>query len=329
MTKNFKALTTIENDNGTYKNIIKEKSIEELPHGDILIKVEFSSLNYKDALSASGNKGITKKYPHTPGIDATGIVEVSNNSEFTEGTAVIVNGYDLGMNTSGGFGEYIRVPSSWAVPVPSGFSKEQTMGLGCAGLTAGLLIKALQENSIINQKSVLVSGATGGVGCIAVKLLAHLGANVTAVTGKSKKSKFLKNIGAKNILVRDEFIDSTRLPMSKGIYDFAIDVAGGKTLSAILASMKYNGVVACCGNVSDANFETSVFPFILRGNRLIGIDSASKPINEKAQIWNLFSKEWSLPNLKELYRVVSLKDMPFEIKKILKGKQTGRVVLKH
>jgi len=326
---NFRALITSENDDGKFENNIVQKSINELPEGDMLIKVEYSSLNYKDALSASGNKGVTKKYPHTPGIDAAGVVEKSSNSNFPKNTSVIVSGYDLGMNTDGGFGEYIRVPYSWVVKTPLSFSTEEAMAIGTAGLTAGLSVKVLQEKSKIRNKSILISGGTGGVGSIAIKLLYHLGANITAITGKKNKFSYLKNLGAKNILDRDEFIKSTRLPMSKGIYDLAIDVSGGKTLSAILASMKYNGLIVCCGNVGGANFETSVFPFILRSNRLIGIDSAFKPINEKAQIWNLFSDEWSLPNLKELYRLVSLEDIPLEIKKTLNGQQIGRVVLKH
>ena len=326
---NFRALITSENNKGEFENNIDQKSIDELPEGDILIRVEYSSLNYKDALSASGNKGVTKRYPHTPGIDAAGVIEKSSDSNFPKNSSVIVSGYDLGMNTDGGFGQYIRVPSSWVVKIPTAFSAEKAMAIGTAGLTAGLSVKALQEKSEICNQSILISGSTGGVGSIAIKLLYHLGANITAITGKRDQFNFLKSLGAKNILYRDEFIKSTRLPISKGIYDLAIDVSGGKTLSAILASMKYDGVIACCGNVGGAGFETSVFPFILRGNRLIGIDSASKPIKEKAQIWNLFSAEWSLPNLKELYRVVSLEDMPFEIKKILNGEQTGRVVLKH
>ena len=326
---NFRALITSETDDGKFENNIVQKSIDELPEGDILIRVEYSSLNYKDALSASGNKGVTKKYPHTPGIDAAGVVEKSSNSNFPKNTSVIVSGYDLGMNTDGGFGEYIKVPYSWVVKTPLSFSTEEAMAIGTAGLTAGLSVKVLQEKSKIRNKSILISGGTGGVGSIAIKLLYHLGANITAITGKKNKFSYLKNLGAKNILDRDEFIKSTRLPMSKGIYDLAIDVSGGKTLSAILASMKYNGLIACCGNVGGANFETSVFPFILRSNRLIGIDSAFKPINDKAQIWNLFSNKWSLPNLKDLYRLVSLEDIPFEINKILNGQQTGRVVLKH
>ena len=326
---NFRSLVTSENSNGKFENNIIQKSTDKLPEGDILVKVEYSSLNYKDALSATGNKGVTRQYPHTPGIDAAGIIEKSSDTNLPKGLSVIVSGYDLGMNTDGGFGQYIRVPSSWIVKMPSGLSTEKAMALGTAGLTAGLSVKTLQENSKIISKSVLVSGATGGVGCIAIKLLSCLRANITAITGKKDKYEFLKNLGAKNILDRDDFIKSTRLPMSKGLYDLAIDVSGGKTLSAILASMKYNGTIACCGNVGGSIFETSVFPFILRGNRLIGIDSASKPIKEKTEIWNHFANDWRLPNLNKLYRIIDLKELPSEIEKILVGKQTGRVVVKH
>ena len=185
--KTFKALESVKTEEGNKTSII-EKSISDLPEGDLLIKVNYSSLNYKDALSASGSPGVTRNYPHTPGIDAVGIIEESNNSSFKEGDSVIVTGYDLGMNTAGGFGQYIRVPSSWAILLPAGLEEKDSMCLGTAGLTAGLSISAIAEKLKLMNLSVIVTGATGGVGSIAVRVLSSLGAKVTGVTGKKEET---------------------------------------------------------------------------------------------------------------------------------------------
>ena len=323
----FKAIVIEEIATGNFSRSVQERSIGDLPEADLTIRVEYSSLNYKDALSATGNKGVTRKYPHTPGIDATGVVKESSSPDFPENTPVIISGYDLGMNTAGGFGEYIRVPVVWAVKRPENLTAKESMILGTAGFTAGLCVKALEEKSGVKGMKAVVSGATGGVGCIAVKLLSHLGAEVTALTGKSNADNFLRNIGAAEILSRTEFTESIRGPMGKGMWDIAVDVAGGNILSAILASMKYDGTVTCCGLVDSPSFKASVFPFILRGNSLIGIDSAGKPVHEKAEIWERFSKDWQMDGLDDICHTVNLDGMLPEIDKILAGGQTGRVVL--
>ena len=325
--KNFKALITSQKEDGTFENIVKEKLVDHLPNGELLVRVEYSSLNYKDALSAIGNKGVTREYPHTPGIDAAGIIEESSSPNFSVGMPVIVTGYDLGMNTAGGFGEYIRVPEGWAIKRPNNLTAKESMIIGTAGLTAGLCVKALDEKSGISGMNAVVSGATGGVGCMAVKLLAHLGAEVTALTGKSDASSFLKNIGAHKIISRTEFLESVRGPIGKGMWDIAVDVAGGDLLSAILASMRYGGTVTCCGLVDSPSFNGSVFPFILRGNSLIGIDSAEQPLQKKAEIWDHFSKVWKMNGLDSMCHTVNLDGILPEINKILSGRQIGRVVL--
>jgi putative YhdH/YhfP family quinone oxidoreductase len=307
---------------------LKKKSFKDLPDGDLLIKVKYSSLNYKDALSATGNKGVTKRYPHTPGIDAVGIVEESQSENFPINSSVIITGYDLGMNTAGGFSEYIRVPSNWAVTKPANLPSKDSMAIGTAGLTAGLCIKAIEQKKPIKGISAVVSGATGGVGSIAVTLLSKLGANVTAITGKKESHDFLKRLGAKKILDRNQFLESIRKPIGKGLWDAAIDVVGGKTLTSILGSMNYDGTVACCGLVDNPNFETSVFPFILRANQLIGIDSAETALSKKEEIWQLFSGKWKLKNLETLTQIISFKEISSEINKILSGKQSGRIVIK-
>ncbi len=324
----FKALITTQKADGTFENKVGEKSINDLPDGDLLVRVEFSSLNYKDALSASGAKGITKEYPHTPGIDAAGIIEESRDKRFIPGEKVIVTGFDLGMNTSGGFAEYIRVPSNWALKCPDTFSTKEAMMIGTAGLTAGLCIKEIEKEFSLNGLKTIVSGATGGVGSIAVNLLSLLGAEVTGITGKQDQYSFLKKIGCSEIIQRTEFISSTRLPLNRGLYNAAIDVAGGQILSCLIASMRYNGIITACGNVAGPKFETSVFPFILRGNRLVGVDSATSSIEFRKNVWNNFSSIWKLDDINTICEIVHLDSLAKEIDKILKGQQTGRIIVK-
>jgi len=328
MSSNFKAFVVREDGDGLFSNAIENKSIDDLPKGDLTIKVSFSSINYKDALSASGNKGVTKHYPHTPGIDAAGAVVESTSSEFSSGDKVIVTGYDLGMNTSGGFSEYIRVPSKWAIMLPKSLSLKESMALGTGGLTAGLCINLLNNKNGVTNKKAIVTGATGGVGCIAIQLLSKLGAEVTAVTGKKNSASFLNSLGANTVITREELNEQFREPLSKGLYDIGIDVVGGKTLSGLLTCLNREGTIACCGNVGGAAFETNVFPFILRGNSLLGVDSAERKIEEKEWLWNQFSSEWKIKDIEQFSRTVSLNDLDFEIKKILEGGQTGRVIVK-
>ena len=329
MSKTFKAITVEEKKNGEFFQSIVERNIDHLPKGDLLVRVKYSSLNYKDSLSYSGNKGVTKIYPHTPGIDAMGIVELSKTKEFNEGDKVIVTGYDLGMNTPGGFGEYISVPKEWVTLLPDNLGDSESMILGTAGITAGLCVNALLEKHKIKGEKAVVTGSTGGVGCIAVMLLAKLGAEVTAITGKTNSKDFLYSIGAKEVLLRNNYLNSVKKPMSKGVWDIAVDVAGGGMLAGIIASMKYGGTVTCCGLVDSPSFTSSVFPFILRGINLIGIDSAEISIKEKAVVWNNFANHWRLDAIQNISNNVDMYGMMDEVKKILEGRQVGRVVLKH
>ena len=330
MTSTFRALEASETE-GKFSLKIVEKNIADLPEGDLLIKVDFSSLNYKDAMSASGMPGVTRNYPHTPGIDAAGKIAESRVSDFKEGDEVIVTGYDLGMNTSGGFGEYIRVPSSWAVHLPKGLTAKESMSLGTAGLTAGLSIHALDSfreyTGLKNTKSV-VSGATGGVGSISVMLLSKLGSEVTAVTGKNDQSDFLHAIGASNILSREELAETARKPIGKSLWDVGVDVASGEILSLLLTSLSPGGAVACSGLVGGPSFESSIFPFILRGNALIGIDSVEIPLKDKEHIWEHFAHDWVLEGLDKSTKEVSLDNLEVEIESILSGNQVGRVLVK-
>lgn len=327
MSSSFKALV-VSHEDGKFSSSIVERRIEDLPEGDLLIKVKFSSLNYKDAMSATGMPGVTREYPHTPGIDATGEVVQSSSSDFKEGEKVIVSGYDLGMNTSGGFAEYIRVPSQWAVSLPAGLSEEDSMSLGTAGLTAGLSIAALESYRGIEGTKSIVTGATGGVGSIAVLLLSQLGSEVTALSGKEEQQDFLKNLGASSVMSREELSKSVKLPLSKGIWDIGVDVVSGDILATLLAALTPGGAVACSGLVGGTSFESSIFPFIIRGIALLGIDSVEIPIKKKKEMWENFANNWSLQGLDKVTKVVELDALEEQIKIILAGEQVGRVVLK-
>lgn len=318
----------VEEKDGSFSSSIAQLELQKPAEGFVQIKVSYSSLNYKDALSASGNKGVTRNYPFVPGIDAAGIITDGNSSQFEDGDEVIVTGYDMGMNTPGGFGEYINVPANWVVKKPINITAIEAMSIGTAGLTAAASVLKIQKSSGESNLPVLVSGATGGVGSIGVMLMSKLGFEVSALTGKSSSIDFLQSIGANNIILRDEYLEAPSKPMEKPLFSSAIDTVGGNILSRMLPQISPHGVVACCGNVAGIEVNTTVFPFILRGIMLAGIDSAESPIEFKTKIWNKFANEWRL-DLSSVIKVVTKENLQQEIDLILKGGQQGRVVLKH
>ncbi|MDA8614012.1 YhdH/YhfP family quinone oxidoreductase [Gammaproteobacteria bacterium] len=318
----------VEEKDGSFSSSISQLELQKPAEGFVQIKVSYSSLNYKDALSASGNKGVTRNYPFVPGIDAAGIITDGNSSQFEDGDEAIVTGYDMGMNTPGGFGEYINVPANWVVKKPINLTAIEAMSIGTAGLTAAASVLKIQKSSGESNLPVLVSGATGGVGSIGVMLMSKLGFEVSALTGKSSSTNFLQSIGANNIILRDEYLEAPSKPMEKPLFSSAIDTVGGNILSRMLPQISPHGVVACCGNVAGIEVNTTVFPFILRGIMLAGIDSAESPIEFKTKIWNKFANEWRL-DLSSVIKVVTKENLQQEIDLILKGGQQGRVVLKH
>lgn len=324
--KTFTAMIVTEHEDQTFVREIREKSIDELPEGDVLVRVNYSSLNYKDALSATGNKGVTKKYPHTPGIDAAGMVEASSSDMFNPGDAVIVTSYDLGMNTPGGFGQYIRVPADWVVSLPENFSLRESMVYGTAGFTAALSIFRL-ESMGINPESgpVLVTGATGGVGSLAVAMLAKAGYHVVAASGKPDAKQLLLDIGAQEVIHRDEVNDDSSRPLSRSRWTATVDTVGGNILATALKSTAPQGVVTCCGNVASPKLHITVFPFILRGVSLVGIDSQNCPMEVRRKIWAKLAGEWKLDNLDRLATEITLEALDPKIELILKGKLKGRV----
>ena len=323
----YKAYVVEELD-GVYSGSIKELQMRDIEPGNVIIKVHYSSLNYKDALAASGVKGVASSYPFVPGIDVAGEILESTSNDFKAGEKVIATGYKLGMSVFGGFGELVQIPQEWVVPLPSDFSLLNAMSFGTAGLTAGACVKKILNNNPSFENPVLVSGATGGVGSIAVNLLSNLNFEVHAITGKLNEELILKKMGASKVIDRNEFMAEPVKALDKAIYSAGVDTVGGDILSKMLSVIESHGSVACCGNVAGMRFTSSVFPFILRGISLIGVDSAESDINFKKEIWNLFSSDWSL-NLDDYSKVISIEDIGDEITKILDGKQIGRVVIKH
>ena len=319
----YKAFFTQETESG-FSNSIESLSIADLEENDLLIKVSYSSLNYKDALSASGNKGVTRNYPHTPGIDAVGEVVKSNSSDFKDGDKIIVTGYDLGMNTYGGFGQYISIPATWAISLPNELSEAEAMSIGTAGLTAGLCVRKLLQNDLKpDSGDVLVTGASGGVGSVAVMVLSKLGFNVVALTGKQDQVDYLESLGASSVIIRSQMEEQGK-PLQKGIYQGGVDTVGGNILSNFISQTSQRGAITCCGNVASDKLETSIFPFILRGVTLIGIDSAESLLEVKKEIWNNFSNDWKI-DLEKITKEVFLESLSDEVEKILKGNQVGRI----
>lgn len=325
----FKALVVSENAEKQYVRTITQRNIEDLPAGEVLINVHYSTLNYKDALSSIGNKGVTRNYPHTPGIDASGVVVESTDANFSVGQEVLVTSYDLGMNTSGALAEYIRVPAKWVIALPAGLSLSEAMILGTAGLTAGLCIDALLKYGVSPEKGkIIVTGSTGGVGILSVAILAKLGFEVVAVTGKPEAAELLQRLGAKEIVSRESLNDASGRPMLKSIYAGAVDTVGGNILATILKSLHYGGAVAACGLVASPDLPTSVFPFILRGNALLGIDSAECPMSKRLEIWQHLASDWKLDNLDLISHEIGLEEVPAKLDLMLEGKSFGKSLVK-
>jgi acrylyl-CoA reductase (NADPH) len=324
----YKALVVKEISPDAYSREVQPRSIGDLPDGDLLIRVHYSSLNYKDALSASGNRGVTRHYPHVPGIDAAGIVEESSSPEFSPGDQVIATGFDLGMNTSGGYGQYIRIPAGWTLHCPQNLSLRESMIYGTAGFTAAQSVEKLVSHPVMpEQGKILISGATGGVGSIAVSIMAKLGYRITAVSGKPDAADYLTSLGVAEIISRQQAAESHGKPLLKEKWAGVIDTVGGEILATAIKSTAYGGLVTCCGNVASPELPLTVYPFILRGVSLLGIDSAKCPLHIRQKIWQQLAGEWKIENLDSLATECNLPELPGIIDKMLQGQQTGRVIV--
>ena len=324
----FKALVVEKTPEKQFVREVRERSITDLPAGDLVARVHYSSLNYKDALSATGHPGVTRQFPHTPGIDAAGEVVSCESGAFAPGDKVIVTGYDLGMETDGGWGQYIRIPSEWAVRLPEGLTLREAMALGTAGFTAALSALKLERSGVKpDDGEILVTGATGGVGSIAVSILSQAGYRVTAATGKEFDEDFLKGLGAATVISRDDVTAGAEKALLAERWAGAVDVVGGQTLAAVLKSTRYGGTVTCCGLVGSPELPLNVYPFILRGVSLIGIDSVQCPRDTREEVWQRLATGWKPARLDELVTECALPGLEVMIQAILHGGITGRVVV--
>ena len=326
--QDFFALEVFENPGHGFGRRIVRKPISDLPAGEVLVRVKYSSLNYKDALSASGNRGVTKNYPHTPGIDAVGTVVESKDPTWQTGDAVVCTGYDLGMNTSGGFGQYIRVPANWLVRKPDTLSLLECMQIGTAGFTAAQCLMHLEHNGVFpGGGPVLVTGATGGVATVAIMLLHHLDYEVIASTGKAGEHAYLHALGATTILDRQELATSGEKHLLPVRWAGVVDTVGGDILATAIKRTGFNGVVTCCGNAASGDLPLTVYPFILRGVHLIGVYSANCPMAKRLVIWDKLAKEWRLDGLDRVTRTVPLAQVDNEVVAMLGGRSKGRLVV--
>lgn len=322
----FRAFQVEKTEQKQFTRAIVQREVADLPDGELVIDVAYSSLNYKDALSATGNPGVTRNFPHTPGIDAAGTVAESSSEDFKAGDEVIVIGFDLGMNTAGGFGQKIRVPAGWAVPMPSGLDARSAMILGTAGFTAALCIDKLTSigGLVVEDGPVLVTGATGGVGSVAVGLLAKLGYEVHAVTGKAAQHEFLRGLGATEIVSREEAIANAGRPLAREKWGGVVDTVGGEILVDAVKSLRYGKSLAACGLVASPEIPATVLPFILRHVNLLGIDSVELPLAQKAAIWQKLAGPWRPDFLEDLVEPLTLETLSAAIDRILAGEMVGR-----
>jgi len=325
----FRALVVNREKDQVAANI-REMTFEELPEGEVTIRVAYSCVNYKDGLAAIPEGRVVKTYPIVPGIDLAGTVVASRDPRFKEGDEVLATGYELGVSRHGGFSQYARVPADWVVPVPEGLTLKEAMAYGTAGFTAALSIHQLEAHGVTPEKGpILVTGATGGVGSLAVAMLAKIGYEVTASTGKDSEHAYLQKLGAANIVSRSSLSPEKIRPLDRQLWAGAIDPVGGKSLAYILSTTKYGGSVAVSGLAGGAELPTTVHPFILRGVNLLGIDSVYCPMDLRVRLWQRMASDWKPDGLlDEVISEVGLDELPGVLTNILKGRHRGRTIVR-
>lgn len=325
----FRALVVNKTEAG-FTAQVEETALATLPAGEVVIRVAYSSINYKDGLACTPNGKIVQSYPFVPGIDLAGTVVSSADARFREQDQVLVTGYDLGVSHDGGFSEYARVPADWVVPLPTGLSVRDAMILGTAGFTAALSIQALEDHGVNPERGpILVTGATGGVGSLAVAMLARRGYHVVASTGKEAEHAYLTELGAKEIVSRQDVSPEKVRPLEKQRWAGVIDPVGGNTLAYALSSTQYGGAVAVSGLTAGTQLTTTVLPFILRGVQLLGIDSVYCPMGKRERLWERVAREWKPDSLERLvHREIGLAEIPTVAGDILAGRIRGRTLVK-
>ena len=326
MVEKFQAFIVDQDDKGNVSHDFKKISKEDLPEGDVLIKVHYSGINYKDALATQDNNAIVKSYPMVPGIDLAGTIEETNAPGLEVGDEVIVTSYDLGVSHYGGFSEYARVKSEWVINLPEGLTLEEAMIYGTAGYTAGLAIEKLEKAGMtIEGKEVLVRGATGGVGTLAMLMLENLGYDVIASTGRKNVDADLKELGATEVINR--LPDNDEKALASRTWQAAIDPVGGQNLPYIVKRLDNNGSVAVIGITGGNEFESSIFPFILRGVSIIGIDSVFTPIKLRRRVWRRLARDLKPNQLHDIKHVISFDELPQAIDKVINHENTGRIII--
>lgn len=326
MVEKFKAFIVNQDENGKVSQEYKTLTKDDLPEGDVLIKVHYSGINYKDALATQDHNAIVKKYPMVPGIDLAETIEETNAPGFEVGDKVIVTSYDLGVSHYGGFSEYARVKSEWVIELPEGLTLEEAMIYGTAGYTAGLAIEKLEKAGMsIEGNEVLVRGATGGVGTLAMLMLDNLGYDVVASTGRKDVDNQLKQLGATEVI--DRLPDNDDKSLASRTWQAAIDPVGGKNLPYIVKRLDNNGSVAVIGMTGGTEFESSVFPFILRGVSIIGIDSVFTPVKLRRRVWRRLARDLKPDQLHDIKHIISFEDIPDAIEKVINHENTGRIVI--
>lgn len=316
-------------DDGEVSASVEKIATSDLPAGEVLIRVEYSSLNYKDALACQAHPGVVRSLPHVPGIDAAGTVVESNSADVAVGAPVLVTGYELGTTHWGGYAEYVRVPADWVVLMPQGMTTREAMTYGTAGFTAAQCVTALRQHGIEpDAGEVVVTGASGGVGSLSVAILAKLGYRVAAVTGKPEQADALRRLGAAEILPREAVNDDSGKPLLAARWAAAIDTVGGNALATLLRSTQHRGCVAACGLAASHELPMTVYPFILRGVTLDGIDSAQCPRDTRLEMWRQLASPWKLDELGDITHEISLADVPEAAAAMLDGRTFGRTLVK-
>ncbi|RXK47057.1 acryloyl-CoA reductase [Enterococcus faecalis] len=324
----FKALVVRENNGNVSYQVEEHTKKDMLDDGEVLIKVAYSSVNYKDMLAVQKNGGVIRNYPMIPGIDFSGIIEESTDPNYTKGQQVLVTGYDMGMTHTGGFSEYARVPSSWIVRLPENLSMKEAMIFGTAGLTSALSIFELEKNGMNPSfdQNILVTGATGGVGSIALQILSKAGyKNITALVRKENQIQVAKKLGAQKVILLSDFV-FTNKPLAKQTFNYVIDTVGGELVSNLLPFVCYQGSVSLCGNAGGIKLNTTVLPFILRGINIIGIDSVNISQAYRQMIWSKMAREWKITD-STLFTDISLDELPNTIQLLKEGRHLGRTVV--
>ena len=329
MSQKFNALV-VDNKNDQCSVEVQPFKFKDLPKGEVLIRVHYSSVNYKDSLATIPNGNIVKNYPFIPGIDLAGVVAVSNDPRYKEGDKVIATSYEIGVSHFGGFSEYAQIPAKWIIPLPKKLSLKKAMIIGTAGFTAALSIHRLEENHLKPKKGkVLVTGATGGVGSLAVAILSKRGYHVVASTGKESEHDYLKQLGAKTVISREDVYNGEMSKLGKQKWAAAVDPVGGEPLAALLSQIQYGGSVAVSGLTAGTDIPTTVFPFILRGVSLLGIDSVDCDMYTRHKIWHRLATDYKPENFDLLVQqTVSLQELPEVLPTLLEGKARGRILVK-